>query len=58
MYGLAQHVAFKYPIVRRVLRVPVTPSESTTPLADMLEVAQHNWAAFWQDVREKNKISK
>lgn len=55
-YGLGQNVALRYPRVRRLFSIPVVPSESHQPIADMRHVATDKWRAFWDDVREKNQF--
>ncbi|XP_070187347.1 cytochrome c oxidase assembly protein COX18, mitochondrial-like [Littorina saxatilis] len=40
LFGLGQNVLFKFPSVRRLLRLPRTPSESQTPFTDMYNAAK------------------
>ena len=40
LFGLGQSVMFKMPSVRRLLRLPKTPSESETPFTDMYNAAK------------------
>ena len=57
-YGLVQHMAFRFPAVRRVCRIPVVPSESATPVKDITAHFGERWDSFWQDVREKNRLNR
>ncbi|XP_064394043.1 cytochrome c oxidase assembly protein COX18, mitochondrial-like isoform X2 [Halichondria panicea] len=45
-YGLSQNLLFKYPQVRRVLRIPKTPSESRTPYRDLLVILRDKARKF------------
>jgi len=40
--------------MRRKFGIPPTPSESTTPLMDAVQLARESVKGFWQDVKEKN----
>ncbi len=53
--GLVQTLALRYPAVRRVLRIPPTPSESRKPVRDLLKSMVTRTAAFWRDVAEKHR---
>lgn len=40
VFGLTQNIVFKFPAVRRLLRLPCTPSESQTPFRDLYQAAR------------------
>ncbi|KAL8619223.1 hypothetical protein ACOMHN_050005 [Nucella lapillus] len=52
VFGLGQTVLFKLPSVRRLVRLPKTPSESQTPFTDMYHSARMKYL-----VRSKQKDS-
>lgn len=53
LIGLGQNFLFKMPSVRRLLRVPQTPSESQTPFQDMINAARTKYV-----LREQGKEPK
>ena len=45
-FGLLQNISLKFPSVRRILRIPKTPSESTTPFKDMAAIVASRATKF------------
>jgi hypothetical protein len=44
LFGVGQNVLFKVPSVRRLLRIPQTPSESQTPFKDLVSAAKARYS--------------
>lgn len=43
LFGLTQNLLFKTPSIRRLLRIPLTPSESQTPFKDLCQAAREKY---------------
>eukprot|EP01147_Barroeca_monosierra_P010431 gene10431-2562_t len=49
-----QSFSFRLPAVRRKLRIPPSPSETSSPLYVVTQNARQDWHTFWNEVYEKN----
>lgn len=54
LFAVSQNLSLRFPIVRRSLGIPKTPSEPEKPMRHLFESAKTNFAEFKADVREKN----
>lgn len=57
-FGLAQNITFKFPVVRRLLGIPKTPSESQHPVQDLKNLLQLKGEEFMRIQREGQSIKK
>ena len=54
-FGLIQNVSLKFPTVRRILRIPKTPSESATPFRDIVKILGNRAEKFLELQKERTK---
>ncbi|EGD76254.1 hypothetical protein PTSG_00956 [Salpingoeca rosetta] len=55
---VVQSITLRHPGLRRALRLPRVPSETSAPLAVAWGNARSDWGQFWAEVREKNFSSR